>query len=81
MSMAGGMLLGYVTNSQFFISHNNISSTFNSQLSSSTGFVNKLVQTPLSLDVTPSSIKYGQNATVTWKVPKDEATHKDWIGT
>ena len=25
-------------------------------------------------------MQYSQNVTVTWKIPQDEATHKDWIG-
>ena len=28
----------------------------------------------------PSKAAFGSNVTVSWSVPKDEATHQDWIG-
>ncbi len=28
----------------------------------------------------PSKVAFGTNVTVSWNVPKDEATHTDWIG-
>lgn len=42
--------------------------------------VNKLVQTPLDFAATPQKVLFNQNVTVTWEIPNDEATHKDWIG-
>ena len=42
--------------------------------------VNKLVQTPMDFAATPQKALFNQNVTVTWKIPNDEATHKDWIG-
>ena len=49
------------------------------QLNSSSGvahFVQKMLLFSLSTD----KVVYDHNITVTWAIPDDEATHKDWIG-
>ena len=37
-------------------------------------------QKPLSFTVAPTTVDFDKNVTVSWAIPKDEATHKDWIG-
>ncbi|XP_070541534.1 uncharacterized protein [Ptychodera flava] len=39
-----------------------------------------VVEQPRSLRLSSSSVKFGSNLTVSWSVPRDEATNKDWIG-
>ncbi|XP_077992289.1 uncharacterized protein LOC144446407 [Glandiceps talaboti] len=39
-----------------------------------------VVKQEKSLNVSNTSIQYGNNLTVSWSIPTDEATNKDWIG-
>ena len=38
------------------------------------------IQSPLSFTLSTDKVAYDNNVTVTWAIPEDEATHKDWIG-
>ena len=42
--------------------------------------VARYVQSPLSFTLSTTTVVYDHNVTVTWAIPEDEATHKDWIG-
>ena len=53
--------------------------SFSLQLNSSDS-VSHFVQTPLQFSLSTDRIAFDHNVTVTWAIPKDEATHKDWIG-
>lgn len=39
-----------------------------------------IVNQDRKMTVTPSTIASGSDLTVTWNMPKDEASNKDWIG-
>ena len=40
----------------------------------------QFAQTPLKFSLSADQVAFNHNVTVTWAIPKDEATHKDWIG-
>ena len=42
--------------------------------------VSRYTQRPLSFSLSKSSLAFGDNVTASWSIPKDEATHMDWIG-
>ncbi len=42
--------------------------------------IGRYKQTPLSFSLSPTVVEFGRNVTVSWAIPMDEATHKDWIG-
>ena len=44
------------------------------------GSLSRYQQKPLTFSVTPKTVNFGQNVTISWSIPVDEATHKDWIG-
>ena len=50
-----------------------------SQLNSS-GLVSRYLQNPLKFVLSTDSAQFNHNVTVSWAIPKDEATHQDWIG-
>ena len=35
---------------------------------------------PLKFTLSPEDVAFDKNVTVTWAIPKDQATHMDWIG-
>ena len=49
------------------------------QLNSS-GQLSRYVQNPLKFVLSKDSVAFNQSVTVSWAIPTDEATHKDWIG-
>ena len=50
-----------------------------SQLNSS-GLVSRYLQNPLKFVLSTDTVQFNHNVTVSWAIPKDEATHEDWIG-
>ena len=50
-----------------------------SQLNSS-GLVSRYLQNPLKFVLSTDTAQFNHNVTVSWAIPKDEATHEDWIG-
>ena len=39
-----------------------------------------MIEQNRTIAATPTKVAFGTNVTVSWSVPKDEATHQDWIG-